>query len=191
MNKPKKPDWSKKNDSTIRNLYYRRRAHCMPLEPELQAELIARFPGYDPISQEFISRTDRKQDTDATIIEVEIKTEKNGKVGIYINGRIMTRVSSGSEVKTLSNGTLLSIHHINTDPIISDSWTVYDTKLTPNKWNHRYIVSYKVPTIQHVTDSPIGVQLSLSNKCTLLLEHEKLKRQANNKVFKIVHSKTK
>ncbi len=53
-------NWNVKSDHALRSLYSYRRIHSLPIEPELQAELIARFPGYDAKRQIFTGQARRR-----------------------------------------------------------------------------------------------------------------------------------
>lgn len=46
-------DWGAASDATLRTAFYYRKKNNLPIEPELNSELSARFPGWDAAAQKF------------------------------------------------------------------------------------------------------------------------------------------
>ncbi|MCM1295099.1 MAG: hypothetical protein NC311_06120 [Muribaculaceae bacterium] len=108
---------------------------------------------------------------------------------VYVNEQLILRNHANTELKLLGDGTLLAVHGIVTDnknlpqrPL----YLIYDTNLVPNRWAGRdKIAGYDIYA-KYITTTSDGVNVMLSNKCTIILNNEKLKRLAGLARFEIV-----
>lgn len=107
---------------------------------------------------------------------------------VYINGQKILRNHANTELKLFGDGTLLAIYGIvTTDKNLPQRplWLVYNTDLVANKWAGRDKISgYRIYT-KYISPTPTGVSIVLSNRMTILLETEKLKRLAGLTRFEI------
>lgn len=205
-------------------MYTYRKKRGLAIEPELNAVLAARFPGYDAEQKIFTGRGGRKKSNSVsrqapkiTIKKVKKSAVKNaqpaktttttdnpGKLtvtlklvkqsleatynNVYVNGQLILRNHANTELKLFGDGTLLGVYGIvtnNKDLPQRPLWMIYDTNMVPNKWSGRDKYSGYVVYAKYMLPSSNGVNITLSDKRTVLLDNEKLKRCAGIKRFEI------
>ncbi len=107
---------------------------------------------------------------------------------VYVNGNLILRNHANTKLEILGDGTLLAVHGIVTDnknlpqrPLIM----IYDTNLVANKWAGRdKIAGYDIYA-KYINPTADGLNVTLSNKCTIILNNERLKRLAGITRFEI------
>lgn len=131
-------------------------------------------------------------DTAVPTLSVKLKLVKqslqDAYYNVYVNGKLILRNHANTELQLFGEGTLLAVHGIVTDnknlprrPL----YMIYDTNLVANKWAGRdKIAGYDIYA-KSINPSPDGVNVTLSNRCTILLNNEKLKRLAGITRFEI------
>lgn len=139
-----------------------------------------------------VVQTEKPQVTTPTRLTVTLKLVKQSLDAIYnnvyVNGQLILRNHINTDVKLLGDGTLLAIHGIVTDnkrlpqrPL----YMIYDTNLAATKWAGRdKFAGYDIYA-KYITPTADGVNVMLSNKCTIVLNNEKLKRFAGLTRFEI------
>jgi len=209
-------NWTEKSDIVLRRAYQQRAKTANGIDDALNAELARRFPDkYDPATRTFIKKPKThnigtKNVTKSAIAtlppaKTTTQTEKPAQLSVtlkpvkqsldatynnvYVNGRLILRNHANTELKLFGDGTLLGVYGIvTTDKDLPQRplWMVYDTNLVPNKWSGRDKCSGYSIYAKTVLSTPTGVNLTLSNRCMVLLDNEKLKRLAGMTRFEIV-----
>jgi len=103
-------DWTKSSDNALRLAYSNRRRGGMAIEPELDAELARRFPGYDATTQTFVGNKRFKgaahpaiaamaaahkkpmtEWADVTLKHAYYKARRNGNISAELNAELSRR----------------------------------------------------------------------------------------------------
>jgi len=209
-------NWSEKSDAILRKAHKHRVKTANGIDDALNAELARRFPGeYDATTRTFIKKPKThnfvtknvKKSAIATLppAKTTTQTEKPAQFSVtlepvkltldatynnvYVNGQLILRNHANTELKIFGDGTLLGVYGIvTTDKDLPQRplWILYDTNLIPNKWTGRDKWSGYSVYIKYIAPTSNGISLTLSNRCMILLDNEKLKRMAGMTRFEIV-----
>ncbi len=158
---PKKINWAKLKDTSLRVLFGRRKSQGLPIEPDLEQELIKRFPGYDVKTKTFIGQLGKKKkevksdnvvtrnvehpsatektieyqpEENSLVVSVRAAAKRPGYNNIYVNGNRILAHHKNTEIKIMFDGALLGVRGIfSSDYNFPDApvWQVYDTQLQP------------------------------------------------------------
>ena len=198
------------SDQTLRTTYNKRKKNNSPIEQELNNELARRFPDYNPKTQIFgnqYAQTPKRMmatapDTQKIVIDVEAEPEQPDILNsnmiidttgttyndIYVNGQKILHNHANTNIKLLCDDTVLAIGgnitNNNNFPA-RRIWMIYDTNMKSRVPMQRQSFSDYYIHAKGITLTPDFVKLELSNKITVLLETERMKKIAGLRRFKL------
>lgn len=124
-----------------------------------------------------------------------VKSNLHGSYNnIYLNGKKILSNHFGTEIKLFLSDTILGIHGIVTDnselpqtPI----WMIYDTTLNSRINRQKQKFKGYLVHAKKIQETPNGLRIDMSNRCTGTLKRDRIIKEALNKRFRIKQEKTK
>ncbi|MBR1953714.1 MAG: hypothetical protein IKA25_01420 [Alphaproteobacteria bacterium] len=197
----RKSEWATASDASLRAAVFYRTKRNLPIEPELNNVLSARFRGWDATTHKFTRARAARKDENKTadvapaanknelrVCVRPVKTTLNGTYNnVLVNGRKILSNHFDTDIKILSDGEILAIHGIVTDDKTlpeTMQWRVYYADLTSAIPSIKQSYSGYNAHARSVHEMPDGgIRIDMSNRSSLLPRVERIRKLANGKKF--------